>query len=203
MHAFTLSLTPGWRALIAGCSAASVLALAGCATNQGDIGTQMGKIGDVDEIVPGALEVLPAAITDNLSLCQVMDGEGAFTIELEKAVEETFCIWEDENFPHVDEDVEPTSQALSFSSDGEGVRHIEAIEAVDPEELLTQSFGWEEVWNDGSNGQPRVVVYHWPAGTVGNVKISYPEDDFAASWQTMSTVTPAEGKAFLTELGVL
>lgn len=207
MSARTLASTPRWRTLIAG-AAASVLVLTGCTTTGDDTGstqteTTANDPGGVGNVEPAALEVLPTTITDNLTLCQELDGEGAFTAEVQQEVPESFCIWEDEDFPHSDEDVDPTSQTLSFSTADEAISHIESIEADDPEDPLSQPFGWEEIWNDGSNGQPRVVVYHWPDGTVSNVTLLYPEDNFAARWQVTSTVTPEEGRKFLTRLGVL
>ncbi|RSZ66009.1 hypothetical protein EAH68_00135 [Corynebacterium hylobatis] len=67
-------------------------------------------------VEPAALKVLPTTITANLSLCQEMDGQGAFTAEVQQPVPETFCIWRDENLPHTDENINPTSQTLSFSA---------------------------------------------------------------------------------------
>lgn len=207
MSARTLASTPRWRTLLT-CAVASLLVLSGCSPTGDDTGstqteTTANDPGGVGNVEPAALEVLPTTITDNLTLCQEMDGEGAFTAEVQQEVPESFCIWEDEDFPHSDEDVDPTSQTLSFSTADEAISHIESIEADDPEDPLSQSFGWEEIWNDGSDGQPRVVVYHWPDGTVSNVTLVYAEDSFAARWQVTSTVTPEEGRKFLTRLGVL
>ncbi|MCS5480844.1 hypothetical protein NYP18_14460 [Corynebacterium sp. YIM 101645] len=207
MSARTLAPTPRWRTLIAG-AAASALVLSGCTTTGDDTGSTQTETttinpGGVGSVEPTALDVLPTAITDNLTLCQEMDGEGAFTAEVQQEVPESFCIWNDEDFPHSDEDVDPTSQTLSFSTADEVINHIESIEAGDPEDPLSQSFGWEEIWNEGGNEQPRVVVYHWPEGTVSNVKLVYPQDSFAARWQVTSTVTPEEAKEFLARLGVL
>lgn len=207
MSARTLASTPRWRTLLT-CAVASLLVLSGCSPTGDDTGstqteTTANDPGGVGNVEPAALEVLPTTITDNLTLCQEMDGEGAFTAEVQQEVPESFCIWEDENFPHSEEDVDPTSQTLSFSTSDEAISHIESIEADDPEDPLSQPFGWEEIWNDGSNGQPRVVVYHWPDGTVSNVTLLYPEDNFAARWQVTSTVTPEEARRFLAGLGVL
>jgi hypothetical protein len=207
MSARTLASTPRWRTLIT-CAVASVLVLSGCSTTGDDTGTTQTETttidpGDVQNVEPAALEVLPTTITGNLSLCQEMDGQGAFTAEVQQPVLETFCIWRDENFPHTDEDINPTAQTLSFSTADEVISHIQEIEAADPEDPLSQSFGWEEIWNEGGNGRPRVVVYHWPDGAVSNVKLVYPEDSFAARWQVTSTVTPEQARQFLTGLGVL
>ena len=207
MSARTLASTPRWRTLLT-CAVASLLVLSGCSPTGDDTGstqteTTANDPGGVGNVEPAALEVLPTTITDNLTLCQEMDGEGAFTAEVQQEVPESFCIWEDENFPHSEEDVDPTSQTLSFSTSDEAISHIESIEADDPEDPLSQSFGWEEIWNDGSDDQPRVVVYHWPDGTVSNVTLVYSEDSFAARWQVTSTVTPEEGRKFLTRLGIL
>ena len=207
MSARTLASSPRLRTLIT-CAVASVLVLSGCSTTGDDTGstqteTTTNDPGGVGNVEPAALEVLPTTITGNLSLCQEMDDQGAFTAEVQQPVPETFCIWRDENFPHTDEDINPTAQTLSFSTADEVISHIEAIEAADPEDPLSQSFGWEEIWSEGSPGRPRVAVYHWPDGAVSNVKLLYPEDNFAARWQVTSTVTPEEARQFLAGLGVL
>ncbi|RSZ66013.1 hypothetical protein EAH68_00155 [Corynebacterium hylobatis] len=193
MSTQTLASPPRWRILLTG-AVASVMVLTGCSTTGNDAESPEQSQAEA---------VLPATITDNLSLCEVLVGGGALTAELQTDVEETFCIWDDENFPRVEEDINTTTQTLNFATDAEVVRHIEAIEAGDPEDPVSQTFGWEEIWNDGSNGKPRVVVYHWPAGTVANVKLAYPEDDFAAHWTVQTTVTPEEAKEFLAGLGVM